>query len=317
MLYLMSFHLNNTQIEQFNREGFLLVEELFTGDDLQPVIDEITLEIDLRAADLVAAGKLSQTYEQDDFEHRLVPINNETNELATSIWNGALNGPQLFHLIRHEKLLDVAESLCGPEIVASSVYRLRPKLPDHGYSSVPWHQDSGYFEPYCDSSLIVTVWLPLVDATRERGCLWLLPGVHRGGNVLEHRRRSGLPYLELTERGMPATEPLCVPVSKGGVLLLHNLTPHASFENRSDAVRWSFDFRYQSASLPTNAHISQKGDDTIANGSNAVPAACYPPEADFLVRSQLRPDEVITDPEDFHRIREGHLAGPAPDRWRQ
>ena len=79
------------------------------------------------------------------------------------------------------KLLDVAEQFCGPELIASSVYRLRPKVPSHSWSPVPWHQDSGYFEPYCDLGLILTVWVPLVDATEERGCLWVMPRVHQGG----------------------------------------------------------------------------------------------------------------------------------------
>ena len=68
--------------------------------------------------------------------------------------------------------MNIAEQLVGEEIIASSVYRLRPKIPNYGYGEVPWHQDSGYFEPYCDKDLVVTVWLPLVDADVENGCMW-------------------------------------------------------------------------------------------------------------------------------------------------
>lgn len=31
------------------------------------------------------------------------------------------------------------------------------KVPRHPFSAVPWHQDSGYFEPRCDNDLILTV----------------------------------------------------------------------------------------------------------------------------------------------------------------
>src|SRR5690348_10430881 len=80
----------------------------------------------------------------------------------------------------NRKLLDVAEQLCGPELITSSVYRLRPKVPTRAWSPVPRHQDSGYFEPYCDLGLILTVWLPLVDAAEERGCLWVMLRAHKG-----------------------------------------------------------------------------------------------------------------------------------------
>lgn len=234
--------------------------------------------------------------------------------LALSIWNGTLAGPAFFDLIRHPKLLDVAEQICGPELIASSVYRLRPKIPRYDYGAVPWHQDSGYTEPYCDPALMLTVWLPLVDATAERGCLWVLPGVHRG-KVFRHRTHPALRYLEIPADAMPPAEPVPVPVRKGGVLLLTNRTPHASFENTSDIVRWSMDLRYQNARLPTNAAITRLPEEVVTTPEGAVPPACYPPEADFLVRSRRRPDQVVTDPADFHAIRKNHLAQPVTRRW--
>jgi ectoine hydroxylase-related dioxygenase (phytanoyl-CoA dioxygenase family) len=309
----MSFRLTAEQLDRFDREGYLVVEDLFAPQDLEPVIDEIGREIDRRAREMVACGKLSRAYGEYGFEHRLARISAESDSVALSVWNGNLAGPAIFDLIRNTKLLDVAEQLCGPEIIASSVYRLRPKIPHYDYGAVPWHQDSGYTEPYCDSALMVTVWLPLVDATEENGCLWVLPGVHKG-DVLTHRTHAARKYLEIPPEILPPCEPVCVPVRKGGVLLLTNRTPHASFENTTDIVRWSMDLRYQSAQLPTNATISRLPNEVTAG--NGVPPACYPPEADFLVRSRQRPQEVVTDAEVFRAIRENHLRQPVTSRWR-
>ena len=309
------FPLTVEQRERFDRDGYLVVEDLFTDADLQPVIDEIGAEIDARARELVATGALCRAYEEFGFEHRLARISEETDQVALSIWNGNLAGPALFDLIRHQKLLDVAEQICGSsELIASSVYRLRPKIPRYDYGAVPWHQDSGYTEPFCDRSLMLTVWLPLVDATPERGCLWVQPGVHRG-QVLTHQTRPGKAYLVIPDEALPPVEPVCVPVKKGGVLLLTNRTPHASFENTTDVVRWSMDLRYQDARLPTNAPITRLPGEVVSTPENAAPPACYPPEADFLVRSRLRPNEVVTDPAAFHRIRTAHLARPVTRRW--
>src|ERR1017187_9072127 len=117
------------QMAQFDREGYLVVEDVFDDADLQPVIDEISLEVEQRASNAVAAGTLSHAYEELDFEHRLAAISRESDQVARSIWSGQLAGPAFFDLIRNPKLLDVAEQMVGREIIASSVYRLRPKLP--------------------------------------------------------------------------------------------------------------------------------------------------------------------------------------------
>ena len=50
---------------------------LFTDAELQPVIDEISADLGQRCREGVTAGKLSRTYEEFDFEHRLAHVNSE------------------------------------------------------------------------------------------------------------------------------------------------------------------------------------------------------------------------------------------------
>ncbi len=311
----LSTRLTEEQIGAFDRDGYLVVDGFFNDDDLQPVIGEITEEVNKRAAELVAKGELSKSYAEYGFERQLAMISKETDKVALSIWNGGLAGPAFFNLIRNSKLLDIAESLCGPELIASSVYRLRPKIPNYNYGAVPWHQDSGYTEPYCDKALMLTVWLPLVDANQENGCMWVIPGVHKDG-IVRHATRKGKPYLIIPDKDLPQRKPVCVPVKKYGALFLTNMSPHASFENSSDIVRWSMDLRYQSASLPTNAKITRLPGEVVSTPETSAPPACYPPEADFLVRSQKRPNEVVNDPAIFHRIRKEHMGAGVTSRWK-
>ncbi len=187
----LQFRLDDRQVRQFDEEGYLVVENLFTNQELQPVIDEISADLDNRCKEAVAAGRLSRTYQEYDFEHRLAHVNAEDVTISKSMWDTKLVLPSFFNLMTNPKLLDVAEQFCGPEIIASSVYRLRPKVPSHSWSPVPWHQDSAYFEAYCDLGLVMTVWVPLVDATEERGCLWVMPARAQGRPVLPQARRHG------------------------------------------------------------------------------------------------------------------------------
>jgi len=307
--------LTDDQRQHFSREGYVMVPDVFADEDLAPVMAEIEDNVDQLARAAFANGKLSSDFATQDFEHRLARINEEDPRIAESMWGPEPALPSFFHLMRTPRLLRIACDLCGEELVASSVYRLRPKVPTHVMSQVPWHQDSGYFEPYCDSSLVLTVWLPLVNATEENGCMWVLPRGHRVGKVVSHRQAKDQPYLEIESQDLPAGEPRCVPVPKGGVLLMTNLTPHASFANRTDRVRWSMDLRYQSATLPSNAAFTRLPGETPVEPPEGVPVACYPPEADFLVHSIKRPREVIQTGEEFVELRKVHVKRPLTNRF--
>lgn len=307
--------LNDQQRQFFDDEGYIILENLFDDSDLQPVIDDVSAEIDRLAQALVAAGNLSRDYAEEGFNTRLTKITAETDQVINAILSGKLATPGIFGLLTNPKLLDAVESLVGPEIIAASAYRLRPKLPNLDDAVVPWHQDSAFFEPYCDSSLILTVWIPLVDATIERGCLQVAPRQHKGA-VMPHHLPEGLHggLLQMVTPDFSNDDIVDAPVPKGGALLMTNRTPHRSVENSSDVIRWSMDLRYQSTALPSNYTLPDSEllfhpDDTEA------PVACYPPEADFLVRSRERPDAVVTDWRRFHEIRTNHQGNPATDRW--
>ena len=311
--------LTKAQIASFHLEGYLVVENVFDEADLRPVIDEISESVDQNARELVARGELSQTYSEEPFETRLACITAETEAVYWAIYNGKLHGPGVFSLIANRKLLDVAESLLGPEIIASSVYRIRPKVPGFAHGLVPWHQDSGYFDPFCDDKLVLTVWIPLVDATPERGCLQVLPRAHDSG-VVAHAQEAATGYLEIPSSALPPGHAVTTPVPRGGVLLLTNRTPHRSRDNVTDVVRWSADVRYQNASLPTNYESPSGWQNGDLPGD--APPACYPPEADFLVSSLRRPHDVVRDWHAFARLRERHEADYQHDmawrsRWKE
>lgn len=306
--------ISKKQKEFFNENGFLVIEKVLQEKDLQDVIDELNSEIDIRAKQLFSDGELSNLYEDEPFERRLAKISSETPKLAVSIWNGILHGPAIYELITNPKLLDVAEAFCGEEVIASSVYRLRPKIPNYGYGEVPWHQDSGYFEPFCDDSLVMTMWIPLVDTSAANGCLYVIPGTHKKG-IVEHEMHKTGKYLSVKEELVPKENWVECAVPKGGVLLLSNKVIHGSFKNSTEGVRWSMDLRYQSAKLPTNAPITRMENEAVENIEAGVPAACYPPDADFLVRSKIRKEEIIDSYEEFKKLRENFVGKPVTNRF--
>ena len=269
--------LSTEQIAHFQRDGFLLVEDLLTAVDLDPVIEEYAAYIDRRVHELVAAGQLTQSYAAEPFARRLACISRETGTLYPELDIMYLRGSATFAFLHNEKLLNIAESLIGPEILCSPIQHLRPKLPSgltpRGSDPhvVHWHQDAGVTWAEADPYFILTMWLPLVDATPENGCLRVIPGLHKGG-LLPHRTKRGLGTA--IHGDLLAHHPIVtLPMGKGSVLLMHKHTPHSSSRNMTDTVRWSMDLRYQATGTAT--------------GRPFQPA--------FVVRSRTNPTTVLHD----------------------
>lgn len=287
------------QVEQFHELGYVVIPDLFKHQDLEPIRREIAELVSNTARRLFDEGLISEIRDSEPFEMQLAKLVEDHPEC----WDvfrkdiegkagGGHTGRAMFDLLTHPSLLDAMERLVGEEIIASSVYRIRPKLPRNVRGEIPWHQDSGYFATHCDARLIVTCWIPLVEATIENGCLMVLPRSHRHG-VVTHKTGTAGGYLVIQPNDLPLQEDeaVYVPVPLGGALLMTNLTAHCSRENTTEQVRWSVDLRYQSRDVPTNAFQDPSD---YAPDAPDIERACYPPEGDFVVRSVKHPEQVAT-----------------------
>ncbi len=304
------------QVSLFHEEGYVIIPDVFDPAELEPLRRELHLEIERKARQLKAEGKLVNLHEGLGFDQRLAAIQRDSKENGEAIMRhleglrgGGFHAPELFDIIASRKLLAKVGGLLGTEeIVGSSVYRIRPKLPNLGRGVVPWHQDSGYMTPQCDRQLIITCWIPLVDATVENGCMQILPRVHERELALHHTGGNA-GFLVIKDQDLPddprkAITALC---PRGGVVFMTNRTPHCSTPNYSDHIRWSIDLRYQSAAVPNNVGLWPESVDAegVANPEfyEKGNVACYPPEADFLVQSRLHPEQV-SDYAEYVRRRE-------------
>ena len=303
----MPIALTDSEIDQFRRLGYVVKEAVYSAAAMQPIKDSLTGIIHREALALHAHGELDDVFADEPFETRLARIRFADPEACAKIYQavmgqggGGFHGPPMLAFLRHAPLLSCIEGLIGRDIIGSSVYRIRPKLPQWDHGEVPWHQDSGYLLAHCDVYLIVTCWVPLVDVSVANGCLHVLPGVQRRG-ILQHYTGGHAGYLEVPAEKLPEVQPVPVEMRAGDVLFMTNFTPHASFSNSTRMVRWSLDLRYQGTDAPTN--IGEEPE-SYTPEREPVTMACYPPEADFVIRDGRHPEREVSDPQQFQALRE-------------
>lgn len=282
--------LSDAEKTDFERDGYVVVGQAVEPERLAAVKAEYEAQLARMRAGWVAEGKLDAAAPHGDFQSTVLSAYaaglDYFQPLDISLPGGDITedtpfhaGPAAFDLLTSPRLLDLVESLIGPEIVSNPIQHVRIKPPSralHGgeirahVGQTDWHQDRAVTLEEADATRMVTVWIAVTDATVENGCLRALRGSHHGA-MLAH---CPLPQVGIPEALLDRADEVALPVPAGGAVLFHPLTVHGSLSNMSDGVRWSFDLRYNVAGEPTGRPM-------------------FP---EFLARSRARPDDVLRDP---------------------
>jgi hypothetical protein len=286
--------LTQAQLDEFHDQGYVVADNVLNPErDLEPVMAEYGEVLDGIAHALHGEGVISSPYADLPFEQRLIHVCDESRQLFNQPFDISLpqnaagadapmhTGEAVFKLLVNPRLLDCVESIMGPEILSNPIQHVRMKLPlravhTEGSSGLagptPWHQDNGVVVEEADETEMLTVWLPLNDATIENSCLHVVPYSHRDGIAVHC---PGVGGLRIPEKVMDKKNAVPLPMQAGSVLFMHRRTMHCSFDNKTDdEVRWSFDLRYQPAGQPSGRPL-------------------FP---DFVARSHAKPESELHDP---------------------
>lgn len=150
--------LTNDEIRQYNEQGYLNVGRTLTDKGLESLISE--------SMKSWAAEKQEYSDSATWLKNSLLVDIHKKSPTAKSFY---INGP----------LVDIMEQLIGPNIkgvTSQLTFKMRGNTKAFG-----WHQDNGYgeLEPYN----AVTALTALDDTDEENGCLRIIPGSHKQGQI--------------------------------------------------------------------------------------------------------------------------------------
>src|SRR5258706_4749678 len=162
--------LSQSQLDQYQRDGFLIFPELFGADEvaiLRREVDRLTrIEHDavVREGAARAPKSMFRMHEAD----------------------GATASPAFRALARSPRALAVAQQVLGDDDLYLHHSKVNVKTAIEG-SVWPWHQDYGsWMRDGIQAPDLATFMVGLDDATEMNGCLYFLPGSHRDGRALPY-----------------------------------------------------------------------------------------------------------------------------------
>ena len=217
-----SGELTQTQIDQFDSDGYVIVNDIFTSDELKELV-VITDEAQADAAAFLAA--------QPNKRVAISEIGAIT--FAAQI---ASRKPEIHKFVKNTKIMGACRDLIGPDVRMyhdQAVYKQIEKP-----RRFPWHQDNGYL--FVEPQHYLTCWIALNDVTIENGCPQIIPGLHKNG-TLSHYFVPTLGY-ECFEN--PPSTPEVAEIKAGGAVFFSSLTPHLTGPNNSNDVRKAYIVQY-------------------------------------------------------------------------
>jgi phytanoyl-CoA hydroxylase len=209
----------------FDRDGYVIVPNLFTRDDVAALKAECVAIVDSVRLAALDAG------------------NDPKEALKTGVYVGLAARSDVFrHAVADDRLVDVFAAGLWPNVEFLSD-KVVFKNADTVFDS-PWHQDWMYWRGDHKAS----VWVALDDATPENGCLKVLPGSHRAEADHDGSDGDGFGFGHRLARGsVDESRAVTAEMEAGGAVFFHDLTLHASHPNTSQADRWTWIPTYRDA----------------------------------------------------------------------
>ncbi|MBI2501663.1 MAG: phytanoyl-CoA dioxygenase family protein [Candidatus Latescibacteria bacterium] len=228
--------LDQRQIDQFHREGFLALRQVFGGEELEL----LRLAADRVQADGVAG--LGQHHLYHTF-----PSGIKAYYRSERIWD---RDPIFAAATVHPRLLEaIGQCLGHPFLPIADSFVCKTPF---GRVPIPWHQDPPYTDPGQERTSAIPNFetdIYLDHSTRENGCLWGLPGHHLAG------------HLELERFAEEALYARAQPIEMApGDVLFHALSaPHGSQGNTSPRTRRIFCVHYAAREVLEDGYPDWEG----------------------------------------------------------
>jgi ectoine hydroxylase-related dioxygenase (phytanoyl-CoA dioxygenase family) len=225
------YPLTGEQIAQYRRDGFIQLNDVVTGAELQELRDAVAEAVQGEMDLGVMAEK--KTEEQTDKQAAYSQLFIQ----KVNLWR---RWPKVAKYVNGSKFGNIAARLEGLDMRVWHDQALF-KEPRTGVKT-PWHQDAVYW-PHAQRAQQTTIWIALKDATIQNGCMSFVGGTHKIGVLPKIDLGNPEDIFKYAPNIKPVKPQVC-PLKAGSVTFHNGLTFHYAGPNKSDGMREAFAIIY-------------------------------------------------------------------------
>jgi len=204
-------------VEDFRRDGYVVVPDLLTADELAGFGAAVDEAVARRSRHDTRTLAEKSRYEQSFTQ-------------CQNLWE---DSPGVRPLTFHPRVTETAARLLG--VGAIRIWHDQALYKEAGGRDTDPHQDQPYW-PIVETDTI-TAWIPFDGSTLAGGAMGYLPGSHRLGLREFVDIFSGSGGDPLARRELEGVAPVWVEVPAGAVAFHHGLTFHLAKPNTTGTVR--------------------------------------------------------------------------------
>jgi ectoine hydroxylase len=238
--------LNAQQMEQYRRDGFVLLPGLFSKDEIQRLRDETARLASLECETVIrektgGVRSIFRVHEAD----------------------GATRSDAFHALVRSPRVLRPVQQALDTDGVYVYHTKINTKPAIEGTVWM-WHQDYGSWKrDGCPRPDMATFAVMMTDSTEMNGALYVVPGSHKRGRIEPYYDEStsykfwAVPKEEIVAVLKNSPAPVAITGEAGTCVLFHCNLLHASGHNLSAEDRWHIYISFNAC-----ANAPQFGPDT-------------------------------------------------------
>lgn len=224
----MKCELSSQQIQSYEDNGFIVIENFLSPDELDIWRTAVTNAVGERAG-IKIPGKNIKTGEADGI--------NEDSDYFAKVFDQLLNLWQTSEVIRQimldERLGKMTAQLSGAD--GMRIWHDQALIKRPWANPTAWHLDTPFWS-FSDRRAI-SIWVALDDATLENGCLFFIPGSHKltsFDKITIGRNMDGIfdVYPQLKN-----SRPVAAPMKAGSCSFHNGLTVHGANANMTPGFR--------------------------------------------------------------------------------
>ena len=205
------------QIDFFKTEGYLVIENLISSDEVAYY-------------ERIYTSFLNNSIDASKYRSDLSGNEDTSKEKITQIMVPSKVFPELLQNPIHSRTLQIAKALLGEDLELDFDMLIN-KAP-YTNTITPWHQDAAYWIDMTDKRAL-SCWVAIDKATMYNGCMWYTPKSHLE-RTLKHEQTGNKGALKChgsEERSV------CIPLEPGSCVIHHGNTLHYSRGNSTNTNR--------------------------------------------------------------------------------
>ena len=272
-------------IARYRRDGYLVIRQVLSRDHVAACLDALTA---LATDPALEPGRRDGTGAFIALEPGADATAAPRADLIRKYGDFTGTSPALLRAAMSARLHAVLDALMGQgRVLMQEMALVKPRKVS---GDKPWHQDAAYFRG-SDPNLMFGVWIALDLATRDNGCMEVIPGSHLRGPA-PHVPAEDINLCTIRPDLVHLADRVALPMDPGDVLIFHSLIHHYTAANRSEHRRRALQFHYHQVGLEWTSLEAHRMLFHNANGAYAgctVPKGAQFAEASSFVPSRLRP----------------------------